>query len=251
MHGTQIENLLTLLIQEADPKTKNWWAAYVKNSAPFLGVKMAGIRSAVHQWHEANVSDILTLDQQSDLARALVLERHTEEKLAGMLMLQEILIPKGAIECTDYIDRFAELFNSQGIYDWNVCDWFCIKVLGPLIEQEGRECATAVSAWRSADDLWQACASLVPFVSVASNAAYYPLIAKSCSVLIRREERFAKTAVGWIMRAVSKHDVGFVRNLLDDQIEFFSVESLKKATKYFTKGDQKAYQLQLKRARRA
>ena len=241
MYRPYITALQSLLRENADPKTRDWWEGYVKGGAPFIGVKMADIRSRLHQWHTESVGDNLDADGQLDLALALFHERYTEEKLAGTLFLQEILLPTEAIQCQRDVDRFADLFATGAIYDWNVCDWFCVKVLGPLIQKEGEPCAKCISAWRSAENLWQARASLVAFVKVAENRAYYTMVRESCQVLIRREERFAKTAVGWILRDISKHDEPFVRGVIEENIEYFSVESLRNATKYFSQDEKSVY----------
>jgi hypothetical protein len=45
------------------------------------------------------VEDNLDAGGQLDLALALFHERYAEEKLAGTLLLQEILLPTGAIRC--------------------------------------------------------------------------------------------------------------------------------------------------------
>jgi 3-methyladenine DNA glycosylase AlkD len=241
MYQAYVTPLQKLLHEKADPKTKNWWEGYVKGGAPFIGVKMPVIRTLVHQWHKDSVAEDLDLDGQFDLALALFDEPHTEEKLAGTLFLQEILLPAGAIQCQRDVDRFADLFAGGAIYDWNVCDWFCVKVLGPLIQQEGEPCARRISAWRSAETLWQARASLVAFVKVAENSACYAMVGESCRVLIRREERFAKTAVGWVLRDISKHDEVFVRGVIGENLEHFSLESLRNATKYFSQDERNAY----------
>ncbi len=241
MNDTFILPLQELLQASADPKTKAWWEGYVKNSAPFLGVKMAATRAAVHHWHAQHVAGSLTLRQQMDLALALFQEKHTEEKLAGTLFLREILLPAGAVDRDRDLGRFADLFTSGAIYDWNVCDWFCVKVLGPLIAGGDAAWANPIAAWRDAANVWQARAALVAFVNVAENKTYYPLIEQSCSVLIRREERFAKTAVGWILREISRHDALFVDHVLVENIGYFSTESLKNATKYLSKDNQSRY----------
>jgi 3-methyladenine DNA glycosylase AlkD len=234
------------LVARADPKVKAWWEGYVKDSAPFLGIKMPVIRTLVHRWYRQHVAAPLDPEQQVDLALALIALAHTEEKLAGTLFLQEILLPAGALDWRRELDRFAVLFDSGAIADWNVCDWFCVKVLASLIKQEGEPCARHISSWHQAPVLWQARASLVPFTTVAGDPSYYPLIERSCWVLIRRQERFAKTAVGWILRDVSKHDVDFVRRVLDQNLAFFSAESLRNATKYFERVEQRDYLAKLK-----
>lgn len=70
---------------------------------------------------------------------------------------------------------------------------------------------------------------------------YYAMIEESCRTLIRREERFAKTSVGWILRDISRHDEPFVRRVVAEQIAYFSAESAKNATKYFAKEEQRDF----------
>ena len=156
MFQEQIQVLQDRLQQHADPAVKAWWENYVKDSAPFRGVKMAVIRSELHKWHTERIAGSLDADQQVDLALALFDEAFSEDKLAGTLFLQEILSPAGAIQWWRDVDRFAQLFAADKIGDWNVCDWFCVKVLGPLIQKEGEACARAISEWRGASNLWQA-----------------------------------------------------------------------------------------------
>ena len=248
MYKEQILLLQEGLRKHADAKTRAWWENYVKDSAPFLGVKMALVRTEVHQWHQEHIEGKLALSEQLDLALVAFEGIYTEEKLAGILYLQEILLPAGALDYTQDTIRFASLFDEGLIYDWNVCDWFCIKVLGSLIEENGLDCADGIAGWRNAINLWRARASLVAFVPVAGDSDYYPAVEASCAVLIGRPERFAKTAVGWILREISRYDEAYVREILDANIQDFSVESLKNATKYFGKEEQKQYRQLLKKA---
>jgi 3-methyladenine DNA glycosylase AlkD len=241
MSKSLIRKLGTQLQAQADPKVKDWWQNYVKGSAPFRGVKMPLIRSTLRSWHEEHISTALELDQQMDLALELFQEKYTEDKLAGTLFLGEILLPKEAIQRPRDVERFSILFNAGYIYDWNVCDWFCVKVLGPLIEAGGETWVDDISAWRNAENLWLARASLVPFTKVAGNENYYLTIRSSCAVVIQRQERFAKTAVGWILRDISKHDQDFVELFIQENLVHFSAESLRNALKYSSKDVQKQY----------
>jgi len=248
VHSEHVLRLKEDLKKSAKVETKTWWENYVKKGAPFMGVKMPNIRTVVHRWHKENVEGRIDFPEQIDLALALFEGEYTEEKLAGTLFLQEILFPSGVVNCKRDVDRFAVLFDGGKIYDWNTCDWFCVKVLGPLIQVNGLECANRISRWRSAKNLWRARASLVAFVKVASESVYYPAIEASCRVLIRRQERFAKTAVGWILRDISRYDESFIRKVLEGNIQHFSSESIRNATKYLTKESQKHYREMLKNA---
>jgi 3-methyladenine DNA glycosylase AlkD len=240
--------LLTNLQQHANPKIKTWWENYVKGSSPFLGVKMPTIRAELHRWHKAYIEGRMGYPAQVALALQLFDGKYTEEKLAGTLFLQEILLPSGAIQWQRDVERFAALFAEGKIYDWNTCDWFCVKALGPLIQENGLACAQQIAAWRQAENLWQARAALVPFVKVADNSAYYPVIEASCQVLIRRPERFAKTAVGWVLREVSSYDESFAQRVIAANIGHFSLESLKNAAKYFSQEEQTYLRKMLKQS---
>jgi 3-methyladenine DNA glycosylase AlkD len=169
-----------------------------------------------------------------DLALWLFRGKYTEGKLAAILFLQELLLPLVALGCPDNLCRFADLFDDAQIHDWSTCDWFCVTALGPVIQMHGVPCAAAISDWRTAENLWRARASVVPFITVASHTAYYPAIAESYAVLIRRPERFAKTAVWWVLRESSPHDGGFVRDVIEVSIQHFSSEALRNATKYLS-----------------
>jgi hypothetical protein len=52
--------------------------------------------------------------------------------------------------------------------------------------------------------------------------------------------------VGWVLREVSKHDVGFVKQFLAEHLSFFSLESLNNAIKYLDPGEGKGYRQMLK-----
>lgn len=72
----------------ANAETKAWWENYVKESAPFMGVKMPVIRTVLHQWYKENVEGILEYSEQLELALSLFDGEYTEEKLAGTLFLR-------------------------------------------------------------------------------------------------------------------------------------------------------------------
>src|SRR3712207_8372132 len=70
----------------------------------------------------------------------------SEDKLAGVLFLQEILLPAGALDWRSDLPRIARLFDEGYIRDWSTCDWFCVKVLGPLVEQQGDRKSTRLNS---------------------------------------------------------------------------------------------------------
>ena len=126
---------------------------------------------------------------------------------------------------------------SRYIRDWNLCDWFCVKVLGPLVEQQGEACARAISEWREVNSVWQCRASVVAFVNLASKGdrnfpGFTEMVLNSCSHLLGSQERFVQTGVGWVLRELSRSDQGRVVGFVEANLDRFSREGLKNATKH-------------------
>ena len=118
-----IVKYIPLLQQEltgkADPSCREWWEKYLKQVIPFRGVKMADIRSVTHRWIRDNSIDNLADATQRDLALALIRLTFSEDKMAGILYLQEVMILNAQIRCKSGLSRFARLFADGYIFDWN------------------------------------------------------------------------------------------------------------------------------------
>jgi 3-methyladenine DNA glycosylase AlkD len=226
-----IQSLQFRLAKVANKKIKDWWEKYLKKEIEFRGVNLVTIREELYKWYKEERINEQDADYQLALALSLFREKYAEDKLAGVLFLQDFLYKK--IDWRILIPRFAELFTEGQIYDWNICDWFCVRVLGPMIKENGIFCAKAIAEWNSSKNVWQARASLVAFVNLAKDPKLTPIILDSSAVLIKRDERFAKTAVGWVLRELSKLDKNLVIGFIEEHREFFSKESLENSIKYF------------------
>ncbi len=168
----------------------------------------------------------------------LIEEEHTEDKLAGVLLLQEILLLAGALDWRFDLPRFAGLFDRGYIRDWNVCDWFCVKVLGPLVERQGEACARAISEWGEANNsVWQRRASVVAFANLAKKGErnfpdFTKMVLENCDHLLESQERFVQTGVGWVLRELARPEEDRVFEFVAANLERFSREALKNAIKY-------------------
>ena len=234
-----IVTLQTLLQQASTPRTKAWWESYMKGVIPFRGVGTPRVIEVLKQWLIDYQIQTLPLEDQLEIALTLMREPIAEDKLTGILFLQYHLIDQ--LDWQELIAQSEDIYNNEFIFDWNICDWFCVRVLSPTILNHGYSCAEAIAAWHSKEYLWQSRSSVVAFVKVAKNQEYHSLIERSCLTLIHRKERFAKTAVGWILREISKSDRLFVGNFVKDNLPQFSLESLKNATKNFDKPEKENY----------
>lgn len=231
-----IADLQARLDKRANPKTKAWWESYLKHVIPFRGVKMADIRSALHAWVKAEkIASEPMLAAQKDLALRLFQEPYAEDKLAGILFLQEVLLPTQGIDCHTDLPWLARLFKDRHINDWNTCDWFCVKVLGPLVEQQGPDCARAIAQWKDSGNLWQRRAAGVAFVNLAKNGegnfpGFTALVLEICADTVRHPERFGQTGTGWVLRELSLADPESVVEFVERYLHHFSSEGLRYAT---------------------
>ncbi|MBT3273225.1 MAG: DNA alkylation repair protein [Spirochaetales bacterium] len=244
-HQELIQKHQQALEAESVEKTKQWWEKYMKGVIPFRGVGIPKNRELLEEWRKTNKINTWPLEDQLELALAFIKEPIAEDKLAGILFFQNYLYNK--IPWEVLLEKYEEIYKRELIFDWNICDWFCVRVLGGTIRDNGEECAKAITSWKDAEYLWQARSSVVPFVNLASESNYYPYIQEACSVLINRDERFAKTAVGWVLRDVSKHDEKFVISFVDNHLKSFSKASLGNALKYLEKGRKSEYLQELKK----
>ena len=90
------------------------------------------------------------------------------------------------------LQQYEKIFDEKLIYDWNICDWFCVRVLKNTIELHGQKAALEISKWNNSVYLWKARASVVAFIGLTKETQYLELIFANCKILLQREERFAK-----------------------------------------------------------
>src|SRR5918995_3544930 len=219
-----IERLQLQLNAHATTARREWWTKYLRGAASFRGVKMGDVRKAVHTWYEEErLGEHLSGGQQNEL----------------VLMLLEEILPAGTLDWRSDLPRCARLFDQGYIRDWSTCDWFCVKVLGPVVEQQGEACARAISKWREGDSVWQRRASVVAFANLAREGdhnfpGFTEMMFDNCSHLLGSQERFAQTGVGWVLRELSRSDRDRVVRFVEANLDRLSREAIKNATKYLS-----------------
>jgi 3-methyladenine DNA glycosylase AlkD len=229
-----IKTLQQTLAQAGDRKTKDWWEAYLKHSLPFRGLKLPQVRAIVHDWVTSEHYTEQPISRQLELALALIREAWGEDKLAGILLIQEVLIKRRAIAWETDLPKFTTLFDEGYIQEWNTCDWFCVKVLNGLVKQQGQPCAEAILQWCHAENLWRKRASVVSFVNIAKLGdrnfpTFTQQLLQSCQVVIRLPERFAQTGTGWALRELGLADQLAVVEFIKTHSGYFSSEGLRYA----------------------
>jgi hypothetical protein len=111
----------------------------------------------------------------------------------------------------DDLPAFARLFAGGHLAGQSIVDRFGAKVLGALVERApGRaEIARAIAQWRLAGTAWQRRAACLAFTGLAPHGdralpGLGELVLSVCGTMVWSHERLDQTAVGWVLRELSR-----------------------------------------------
>ena len=144
------------------------------------------------------------------------------------------------------IELISNLFDDKKIFDWNTCDWLCVRLLTPIIDNKDEESIEIIKSWMYSKYLWKARASAVSFAQVKNKNDHMDTIDDINKTLIKRDERFIKTSVGWLLREISKENKEYVLRFVKLNLGYFTKETINNALKYFDKEQKKCYLSKLK-----
>ncbi len=219
------DELAALLDAGARDATRTHWERYLKGAATFRGTPMAGIRRAVDRlWAEHDLAEE-PVDELLTLSHVWFAGPHSEDRLAGVLLVAEHLAPR----LEDRHDAaLAVPFERGDVADWNVCDWYATKALHAyLVGGDLSVRAPRLAAWTRADPLWQRRGGLVAFVGLAADAddqysGFVDLVLDACSANLVSDDRFAHTGPGWVLRELSRSEPERVVAFVDEHPELSS-----------------------------
>src|SRR5262245_41320817 len=105
------------------------------------------LRPLVRAWWSEHGLDVHPSSVGKRVAIARIEQAKVEEKLAGILVLQDRL---GAQLRASDLPVFARLFAAGHLADWNVVDTFIMKVLVTLLDRQPgrREVVRTLAQWR-------------------------------------------------------------------------------------------------------
>lgn len=232
-----MNQLAETFVQELEvrsvPQKADWWNRYMKGEIRFVGTGIPEIRKLLLEMNQSEGLDQLPMNRQVSLVNGLMRSRLAEHKLAAILYVQLFWV--GKQKNSFLIGIISDWFDDRYIYDWNTTDWLSVKVLAPLLDSGDRQVLWSLKKWNRDPYLWKARASLVPFAASKRVREHAKDIERFSDFLIRREERFAKTAVGWVMREYSKMDEDFVLSFLSKHVKHTTWEVKRNALKYYRK----------------
>lgn len=214
-------------------RARAFWTRYLRGTAKFRGVPMAKVREHVHRWwlehglgeHPATVGKRIAL--------ALIEQPMAEDKLAGILILQELLGDQ--LRAGD-LPAFAALFDAGHLGDFQIVDWFCMKVLVTLLDRApGRaDTAHALAEWRLAETTWRRRAACLAFTKLAphgdrAHPGLTELALLVCGTVVWSHERLDQTAVGWLLRELSRAEPARVEAFFRRHAHLMSKECARSA----------------------
>ena len=209
-----------------------WLENYVKHNIKSYGVSIPEIREIIKLFVIETEIHKSSFKVQIEFLNDLMKNDYTEPKLAAILFIQLYWKSKNAEEI---LSIASSCFDNHRISDWNVCDWLCVRLLTPILDKEPDLAVSVFNEWNKSHNLWKARASLVPFAQCKHIEKHTETILQFSTELIKRQERFCKTAVGWVLREYSKIDPKFVTDFLENHKKWTTKEVIKNATKYIGK----------------
>lgn len=225
-----VADLRVRLSREPTEQARAFWSRYLKGVGTFHGVPMARVRVLVKAWWTDHGLDLHPASVGKRVAIALIEQAMVEEKLAGILVLQDLL--GSQLRATD-LQEFARLFAAGHLAEWNVVDWFVMKVLVTLLErpQGRREVMRALEQWRASETMWQRRAACLAFVKLApqGDAVVTDHVLSICATVVWSIERHDQTAVGSVLRELSRAEPTRVEAFLIKHALLMSKEAIKLA----------------------
>lgn len=224
------------LNNRADEETREWYTNYLKGVIQYHGVKTPLIGDILNVWLESHGVLELPLSDNLDIAFALLAEKVAEEKFACAILLQKHLLKQAP--AMEIIERSQSAFEAGHIWDWSTNDWYCVRVLGPLVAAGDKQVLRTIASWKSAKNLWQRRSAVIPFRATAKLSRDHELVARVIATLVHDRERFVQTGIGWLIADTSKHFPDFAAGLVEQHFDLLSREVIDRHTKYLPKHQQ-------------
>lgn len=210
-----VGDLQRRLGREHSDGARAFWGRRLPDDARYRGVALARVRAAVHAWWREQGFETHPAPVGKHIALALIEQPDIEDKLAGVLVLREIL---GTHLRAADLHAFAHMFAAGHLAGPYIVDFFCVKVLAPMLEEPADRAviARALCEWRVADTTWQRRAACVAFVGLAAGGdegagfGLADLVFAVCAHVVWSPERHDQTAVGWVLRELARAEPGRV-----------------------------------------
>jgi len=120
--------------------------------------------------------------------------------------------------------------------NWGKTDWFCIRVVQPLLRNYPKQTLNLLRRWNSSENMWKRRASVVTFTrKIGMSGEFTDEALELCDNLIWDKEDYVRKGVGWAlkdnMRGSKKRIRDYVKSLrrkgVSSVITLYAVRDLK------------------------
>ena len=203
------ESIHEELLGLSKPNRRETIAGYLKTSSlEFIGVELPEIHRSVKKHIKG-----LELDQFPGLMDKLWKIEKFETRLAAIDVMK-VYAKKGPVEnALEIADSWIDDADT-----WAIVDPLCSPCIGSMILRD-QLVEKTLKTWRTSDNFWRRRASVLPFLHLTLKTQYTPdfngMILEAVTPHISDEEFFVGKAAGWVLRELSKRDLGLVRKYFD------------------------------------
>ena len=225
-----VKKLQTRLQKESHPQVRKWFENYLRDVISYRGVKTPKVTEIMDQWRLDEGLDQWPLNKQFQVVCTLIRQKKAEDKFAGIIYIQKHLLKK--MDSKTLLEHFNRLYSENCFYDWSTTDWFCVRVLDPMIVSGGTFEAKTIADWKKSQNLWQRRSSIVSFRNVSKNKKYHSMIKQTIAHLVKEQERFIQTGIGWVLSDMSKQHPKVAAQIVKKHFHQLSMEVIRRHTKH-------------------
>lgn len=229
------EDLYSEIARQLEERTDVEIASKKTAKAKYFGItiKSYGLKEA--QWKGLIESYLGTLRELSlkarlQLAKKFYASEFSEQVNFGDAIL-ELSIEELAPAHFDSLDEIAEFLSN-----WGETDWFCIRVVQPLLRKYPKQTLELLRKWNSSKSLWKRRASVVAFTrKIGISGEFTDEALELCDNLIWDKEDYVRKGVGWSlkdnMRGAKERVLNYVKSLrrngVSSVITLYAIRDLK------------------------
>ena len=227
MSQKKAKSLQKLLDKAKDLETKRWFENYLKHEIKFRGLKTPLVTRILKEWLK---TETISDDELLRITNVLFQSKYAEDKYAGSIIINLKLLHKESYP--KIISQCSEALEDGYFYEWSSTDWLCVRVLSPIV-QSSKKFAKEISSWHQSENLWKRRASIVSFKdSARKSEQYHPVISKIAKKLIKEQERFIQTGIGWTICEASKSYPDYSESFFRSNLKYCSLEIITRHAKF-------------------
>ena len=198
--------------------------AYLKSTLAFTGTDVPTVRRHVAGWHRTNAGlPIATVLRVVDaLWRRGVFEL---QLFAAELLVLEVdrLTPR-------HLPRLERLLRQA--HTWALVDVLAPRVVGPLLERDGRATGVVLDRWARDDNFWMRRAALLALLlPMRRGEGDWPRFTRYAGALADDREFFVRKAIGWVLREAAPRQPAQVVSFLERRVGVLSGVTWREALK--------------------